>query len=98
MELTHLAVCGYLVVAADDLGFEAGYQGADGLILAGRFRTHAGNCRGALRDAVAIEQGETKFLLDARLQFEIERRAGDGDQAERAAVQFRQAGDAFVLE
>ena len=64
----------------------------------GASEANAGNSGRAFGDAVAVEQRQTEFLLDPRFQFEIERRAGDRDQPQRAAIQLLEAGHPLVFQ
>ena len=46
----------------------------------------------------AFNKRKTEFLLHPRLQFEIERRARDAHQPQRAALKFRQARHLLVFQ
>jgi hypothetical protein len=87
MELADVAICDDGTIAPHDACLQARQKPSDRIVVARRIRTNPGNCRGTLGDAEAVGQGQTKFFFDSRLQIEVQRRAGDPDQAQRAAVQ-----------
>ena len=71
---------------------------ADGCVAARRMRSHAGETGRAFGDAVIVEQRLAEFLLDPRLQGEIERRARHQHMAETAALEVRNTFGGLELE
>ena len=75
-----------------------GSKRADRIVAARRLRPNAGDSRRAFGDAKGVAERQTELLLDPRLEFEIERRAGDAHQAQRAAIELRQARHLLVFQ
>jgi len=98
VKLADFTVSGGRAIATDELRFKPRHDRADRMVRPRRVRPDAGDSRRAFGDAVAVEQGQAKLLLDTRFELEIERRASHRDQTKSTAVELRQACIAAVFE